>query len=220
MGKIFFQQHGRLWRWSGYALAALAIAGAFAFSARAALGWWVDFSEEPFQADALIVLAGGYTRPFYGAELFKKGLAPELWLSRPKPLPSEDLVRAAGIPHPREEDINREIVLKAGVPASKIRFYGRDVLSTADEARSFAAEFDPRGKRVLIVTSRYHARRARLIFRRYLRGAEARVTATNNEPPLDRWWTDRFTAQMVVLEAVKTLYYLLGGRFLGPTRVA
>ncbi|MBI4349500.1 MAG: YdcF family protein [Elusimicrobia bacterium] len=220
MGTIFFRQRSRPWRWAGYALAFVSIAGALAYAGLRALGWWVDFSDEPFKADALVVLAGGYSRPFHGADLFKQGLAPEVWLCRPKAPPAEDLIRKAGLPFPREEDVNRDILLKAGVPAAKVRFYGREVMSTADEALSFASEFDARGKKVLIVTSRFHARRAKMIFRRHLEGAEVRVTATGYEPMPARWWRDKFMAQFVVLEALKTLYYLLGGRFLGATRVA
>lgn len=215
MGKIFLHQRSPLWRRTAYALAALAAAGALSLGALGGLGWWVDFSDEPFAADAIVVLAGGYARPFAAAELFKKGHAPVLWLSRPKPEPVDDLVRAAGVRMPREEEYNREILVRSGVPADKIRFYGNEVMSTADEARSFAAAYPFEGKRILVVTSRFHARRSRLVFRTRLAGAEVRVVAS--EPLPRRWWKDKFLAQSVVMEAVKTVYYLLGGRFFGPT---
>jgi uncharacterized SAM-binding protein YcdF (DUF218 family) len=78
---------------------------------------------------------------------------------------------------------------------------------------SFVREFDYRGKKILIVTSRYHARRARLIFRRLLPGADIRVVG-----PQDRdyrhWWRDRELADQGVLEVAKLVYFLVGGRFL------
>ena len=215
MGTIFFRQRSPLRRWSAYTLAALALAGASLLAGFSGLRWWLDFSEEPGTADAIVVLAGGYARPFAAAELYKRGVGPELWLCRPKPEPIDDRVRSIGVHLPREEDTNRELLLKAGVPADKIHFYGREVMSTADEARSFAREFPTAGKRILVVTSRFHARRSRLVFRRTLKDADVRVTASEELPA--RWWKDKFLAQSVVMEVVKTVYYLLGGRFFGPT---
>ncbi|MBI5200020.1 MAG: YdcF family protein, partial [Elusimicrobia bacterium] len=182
--------------------------------ARSGLGWWVDFSDQTVPSDDIVVLACGYNRPDKGAELYTNGLAPEVWLCRPKADPAEDRVRSAGVKVPREEENNREILLKLGVPAAKIHFYGSEVMSTADEARSFAREYPVEGKKVLVVTSRFHARRSKLVFRRTLTGASVRVVASEELPP--KWWKDKFLAQSVVLEAVKTFYYLLGGRFFGP----
>ena len=99
------------------------------------------------------------------------------------------------------------------MPASRVRFYGGVVVSTADEARSFARAYPSAGKSVLLVTSCYHARRARMIFRQALRGARVRVAATTYERKPPHWWSDKFMAEQVVLEATKTAYYFFGGRF-------
>ena len=159
------------------------------------------------------MLCGGYGRPIYAAELYARRVAPEIWLCRPAPHPPEDLARALGVRLPREEEVSREILLRKGVPGGAVRLYGRGVLSTVHEARSLAAEYPFRGKRILIVTSRFHARRSRMIFRDALPGAEVRVVATPYDAPAAPWWRDKFTAQSVVLEVAKTAYYLLGGAF-------
>lgn len=114
----------------------------------------------------------------------------------------------------------REILLRKGVPAARIRLFGNGIASTADEALTFSREYPAAGKRVLVVTSRYHARRARMIFRRFLPQAEVRVAATPYEPRRARWWKDKFLAEEVFLEAAKTVYYLFGGMFVGPAKRA
>lgn len=216
MGRIFFPDRSLAWRWAAYLLLIAAIVAAGAMAGLGALGWWVDFSDEPSPADVIVVLAGSYSRPPYAADLFKRGLAPEVWLSRPAPYSADDKVRDLGIPLPLEEDVNRKILLKMGVPAGSIKLYGRGVLSTADEALSFAREYAAKGKRVMVVTSHYHARRAKRIFSARLPGAEVRVVATPYDDPIGQWVRNKFLAQSVVLEGLKTAFYFGGGRFVGP----
>ncbi len=179
-----------------------------------AIGWFLDCSDEPEPADLMVVLAGGFARPFYAADLFHEGIAPEIWLTRPYRGPGIKLALEAGVRIPTEESINREILLKRGVPSSRIHLYGREVMSTANEAASLGRAVDLRGKRVLVVTSRTHARRARWVFRTSLPGVEIRVTATPYEGFTRKWWTQQFLARAAVLETSKTLYYLFGGRFM------
>jgi len=64
------------------------------------------------------------------------------------------------------------------------------------------------------VTSRWHARRARLIFRSELKDSEVRVVATPYEEFTREWWARRQMADVAVLETAKLLFYLAGGRFL------
>jgi uncharacterized SAM-binding protein YcdF (DUF218 family) len=191
------------------------LALALAASARLALfavGWWIDFADTPVKSDVIVVLAGDYSRPAYAAELFVQGYAPEVWLSRPRRPSALVQLDKLDIRLPREEDVNREILLKRGVPKERIRFYGRDVNSTADEAAALREEFPPHGKRILVVTSRFHARRTLLIMRRIIPEAEVRVAATPYEDFDRRWWKNKELAQNGPSELLKTVYFLLGGR--------
>ena len=191
------------------------LALALAASARLALfavGWWIDFGEQPVKSDVLLVLTGNYARTAYAADLFAQGYAPEVWVGRPRRYSSLVQLDEMGIRLPREEDIDREILLKRGVPRSRIHLYGRDVGGTAEEASALRAEFPPRGKKILAVTSRYHARRALLILRRLLPEAEVRVVATPYENFDRRWWENKEQLLNGISEALKTLYFLSGGR--------
>lgn len=216
MSSIFFRSKIRRQR---IKLAALlsALGLAAALGLLAAVGQWLDYSQEPAPADLIVALGGGYARPFYAADLYRQGLSKEIWVCRPRPEAAVKLVRDLGIPMLTEEEIDRQILLRRGVPEAAIHLYGRDVRSTVDEALTLKRSVDLRGKKVLLVTSRQHARRAGIIFRRVLKEA-ARVTvaATPYEPFARPWWKDQDMARWAVLEVAKTVYFLGGGRFLSP----
>jgi uncharacterized SAM-binding protein YcdF (DUF218 family) len=191
--------------------ASLAVVG----SARLALrgvGWWIDFGDQPVKSDIIVVLAGSYARPPFAAELYAQGYAPDVWISRPRRVAAYVKLDGLGIRLPREEFINREILIKRGVPGNRIRLYGFDANSTADEADALRREFPSAGKKILVVTSRFHARRARMIFRRLLPEAEIRVVSVPGEASSQKWWQNKELAEHAALEPVKALFFLAGGR--------
>lgn len=197
---------------------ALALGGALLAAALAVWfpGWFIDFSEPPRKADLIVVLAGGYARPFYAADLYKEGWAPEVWVSRPYRPPGELKAVALGVDFPAEHEINRDILIRSGVPGERIHLYGDSVMSTANEAMALGKAVELAGKTVLIVTSRHHSRRAKWIFRTTLPRTAFLACATPYEEFTRKWWTKQDLARAAVLESVKTLYYLVGGRFLAP----
>jgi uncharacterized SAM-binding protein YcdF (DUF218 family) len=163
----------------------------------------------------MVVLAGGVSRPFYAADLYRRGLAPEVWLSRPYRSESERMALELGAMAP-EEEINRKILIMRGVPPKCIHLYGDGVMSTLNEALALRAAAQADGKRILLITSRFHARRAALIFRRAMPRATILACSTPYEAFSRRWWRSQHLAREAVLETSKTLFYLLGGRFLSP----
>lgn len=200
----------------------LALAGALTVLAVPAwvwgVGWWLDFSDEPQPSDFLVVLAGDYGRPHGAAELFKTGVAPTLWFAKTwRPWGQEEALRI-GVPFPAEEELDRAILLKRGVPEAALRQYGEFVTSTVAEARAFKAAAKPEGKKVLVYTSRPHARRAKLVFRRELPDSEVRVVGMPDPYFTRRWWTSQPMAYAAVLETCKLAYWLAGGRFFTAKR--
>lgn len=174
----------------------------------------MDCAPPPAKADMIVVLGGSPTRPLHAADLYREGYAPEVWVPRPyRGSAAEQLKKLGAQPEP-EEELYRRILLKKGVPAAAIRVYGDGVMSTSDEALSLRREARLDGKRLLLVTSPWHARRARWIFRRELPEAEVSVAATPYEEFTRRWWTRQALANAAILETAKLAYYLLGGRFL------
>jgi uncharacterized SAM-binding protein YcdF (DUF218 family) len=92
--------------------------------------------------------------------------------------------------------------------------------STMDEADRIAAyvKADAKVKRVVIVTSSFHSRRAFRIFRDRFEKAGVRITInvspsryTDFNPVI--WWRRKSYASIVVTEWLKIFYYVLIGQF-------
>ena len=174
---------------------------------------WLSVADRAQKSDAILVLGGGYARPFQAADLYRQGLARKIYVSVPARGDEYRLLDEAGIAFPREEEIVRQVLLKKGVPASAIEYLGKDLISTAAEAQAARALFARGAPRLLVVTSPYHLRRARMTFKDALPGADIRVIATSYDPLPQAWWKDQSAARNVLLELSKITFYKLGGRY-------
>jgi uncharacterized SAM-binding protein YcdF (DUF218 family) len=102
----------------------------------------------PVTADVIIVVGGGsHERPLRAAELFRQHAAPRI------------IITGAG-----DDEINRRLLIRAGVPASVIQVENKSV--TTWENAEFTGQLLRGGKyrRAILVTSWYHARRAEQTF--------------------------------------------------------
>lgn len=190
------------------ALAALAAA----FTGALLVTGWLNDSDAPERADAIVVLADDPSRAFQAADLYLQGYAKQVYLTEPRPRRYAALLAEHGIALPRSEDLFRRVLLERGVPEAAIHTLGRNLVSTRAEAETVRAELAGSPK-LLVVTSPYHIRRARMIFTDALPGRELRFVGSRYEPYPVRWWTDQTTAGDVMNELAKTLFYLAGGRF-------
>ena len=165
---------------------------------------WRYEADKPRRSDAIIVLAGAPERPRYAADLYRRGYAPIVYVSRP----SERAL-------PPEEEVNRDILLKSGVPESAIHTFSVAAENTLAEAHVSAAMLPAGVKTVLVVTSPKHARRARMIFTDVLagRGIGVTVVVTPDEPNPGPWWSDKASARQSVRELIKAVLYTLGIRY-------
>jgi uncharacterized SAM-binding protein YcdF (DUF218 family) len=187
-------------------IAVLAMAFAFAAS-------WLLQSDVPGAADAIVVLAGDARRARYAGDLFLQGFSPKVLVSRPDRTGRERMLDALAVPFPRAEDIDSQVMQKLGVPAASIVYFGEASLSTFDEARALRRRFEGIRPRLLVVTSPYHVRRARMILADALPQAELLVVTTPYEAFPQRWWTSQDAARDLLLESAKLGFYILGGRF-------
>ena len=176
-------------------------------------GEWLSAADRPQKADAILVLGGDFSRPFQAADLYRQGLARKIYVSVPVRKDDYRLLDEAGIAFPRDEEVVRQVLLKKGVPASAIEYLGKDSISTAAEAQAARALFARSTPRLLVVTSPYHLRRARMSFADALPAADIRVIATSYDPLPQAWWKDQSAARNVLLELAKITFYKLGGRF-------
>jgi uncharacterized SAM-binding protein YcdF (DUF218 family) len=176
-------------------------------------GEWLFLKESPAKSDAIVLLSGGMARPLYGADLYHNDYAPLIYVSRPKVDEQVIHVERLGIHIPRNEERYREILLLKRVPEDAISFFSHGHVSTVEEAESLKKVLGDKPVKLLLVTSPYHTRRAKAIFKDVLPDADIRVVATPYESFDPHWWTDKNSAIAVILETAQTLYYHLGGAF-------
>lgn len=172
--------------------------------------------DEVRKSDAIVVLGGNYYRPAYAAELYKKGYAPKIYCSKPVVLGEEKFIRNLGIRRLYQWELLREILLKKGVPQKNFEFFGEGNVSTIEEAEKLREKLGPslkEGKRLIVVTSPLHTLRAGIIFRDVMPEAEIIMTSTPYDKPPQKWWKNFRSAQFVVMEAAKIIFYKAGGAF-------
>jgi uncharacterized SAM-binding protein YcdF (DUF218 family) len=169
---------------------------------------WI-VSDPVSRANAVVVLGGGLeTRPFAAAELWRRGLADKILVSHG--LEERAVSIGASLPH---SELNREVLLKLGVPAGVIETFGTTSRNTRDEAvalrewakRNVASAF-------IIPSEIFSARRVRWIFRHEFSDTGVRIEVPSFESPeytrWDWWKTERglITFQN---EFLKYIYYRL-----------
>ena len=163
-----------------------------------ALGSYLVSAGPPQKADLAFVLAGDFNGPriFQAAALARQGYVPKVVVSGP-----------AGDYGYYECDLAIPFAEKAGYPASYFLHFENHALSTAEEAQAAAGELRRLGaKRVLLVTSDYHTRRAGKIFR----AAAPEITFYVVAAPdfyftADGWWRNREGRKTFATEWMKTV---------------
>jgi uncharacterized SAM-binding protein YcdF (DUF218 family) len=152
--------------------------------------------EDPLgKADALVVLSDDNfyaDRATRAAELLREGKAPLIVASGRRLRPN------ASIAELMEHDL-----IERGVPKDKIVRLPQDADSTKEEAETvlkFAKE--RRWRSVIVVTSNYHTRRARYIFRRVFPQGIAISIASARDGDFDpqHWWEKRKSTKRLTRE--------------------
>ena len=172
-----------------------------------AASWGI--SDELRQADAAVVLGGDINvRPFAAADLYERGFVTTILVANTARQRAERL----GFIPPYTE-LNREVLLKLGVPARAIAIVGEEVTSTYDEAEAVRAwALQSRAKRIIVPTEPFATRRTRWIFDRELSPIGVQVIVHAYPPQdytLDTWWRHRDGWIDFNDEVLKYLYYRL-----------
>src|SRR5206468_10042497 len=114
--------------------------------------------------------------PLEAMDLYNQGYAALIVLSPGRPEAAELLLRSHGIRFPTEVELQRDVLVQSGVPQSAIIATNGYVDNTAQEANLLRAMVKANHwRRVIIVTSKFHTRRAAFAFRRGLAGTGAEV---------------------------------------------
>lgn len=182
-----------------------------AFAAR-----WLSDAGVPAQADVIVVLAGDARRARHAGDLFRQGYAPQVLVSRAARGARERMLDEIGIVLPGGEELDIQVLERVGVPRDRIAIFGTASLSTYEEGKVLGGLYAGKSTRLLVVTSPYHVRRARMILASALPDARLNVVATPYEAFPERWWSSQDAARDVLLEVAKLVFYGLGNRFTSP----
>jgi uncharacterized SAM-binding protein YcdF (DUF218 family) len=149
-------------------------------------------------ADVIIAISGGDTqaRTAEAIRLYKAGWAPKLIFSG----------AALDVNGPSNAEAMRAQAITAGVPADDI-ILDTHATDTAQNATGTLALLNSRDKRVILVTSPYHQRRASIEFQHAF-GSD--IDIVNHPTPNDRnwgpnWWMTASGWMITLTETLKTL---------------
>jgi uncharacterized SAM-binding protein YcdF (DUF218 family) len=147
------------------------------------LGSCLIDSEAPRPADLILVLGGDFWGPrvVKGAELSTLGYSRTVLISGPP---------YRGRP---EGELAVDFLVKQGFSREMFAVFGHTAGSTVGEALALRGELARRGvKRVILVTSSYHSRRAAIVFRLFCPGIRfVSVPAPDPHFYAESWWKSR-----------------------------
>ncbi len=167
------------------------------------------------KADAILVLGGSYTyieRTQKAAELFKKGVAPRIYLTDDGEQAGWSEIEKRNPPY---VELARNSLIANGVPPENIEILEPQVTGTIYEARILLEKVKSANlNSVLIVTSAYHTRRAFSTFQRIFAennqpteiGIVSPPTGEQTPPPFS-WWLSANGWNFVAGEYVKSFVY-------------
>jgi uncharacterized SAM-binding protein YcdF (DUF218 family) len=204
----------KLIRWS--AAISLLLAACLALAWRPILEGMADFlivSDSLEKADAIAILRGHeVNRCPAAAELYLTGWAPRILITREAIPYAQVELRQYGISMLESHEAALEILKQSKVPAEALTFVDGFNESTAEEANRLKSYMLESGyKSLIVVTSNYHTRRTRLLFRRLFAAAGLEVIVRPAPPSWKfdphEWWTRRFHQKVLLEEYEKLAYY-------------
>jgi len=161
-------------------------------------------AQRPEHADLMVVLGGDVgDRSLTAARLYRQGLATRILLTGVEGRPSE--VRE------HYQNWRAQVLMKAGVPQDAILFDSVSA-NSMEEAVNARRLMEQKGWRsVIVVSDPHHMRRLSWAWGRVFTesGLKFRLVATSPDwwKP-GRWWLDEKSAQAVITEHIKLVYYL------------
>jgi len=168
----------------------------------AGLGGFLVKADAPAQAGIVVVLAGDQrgNRILKAGDLVRQGYVPKVLVSGPPYYGAH------------ESDAAIPFAVRHGCPLDWFEAFPIKGLSTREEALEILPELRRRGiRKVIIVTSDYHTRRAGFIYRSLASDLDVRVVAASDTYfRAGGWWRHRQGCKAFFFEWVKLAASLVG----------
>lgn len=178
---LHLRVYRQIFRLAGVTLVGLLLAGIIFYPVT--LTWMARFltlSQQPEPSDLVLILGGNFWGPraLMGAELGARGYAKKVLISGP---PYHDQP---------ESELSIRFLVDKGYRREMFLSFPNTTKSTAEEAIAVCPELNRLGaKKVLLVTSSYHSRRASLVFRLFCPDVRFRsVAAPDPQFEIENWW--------------------------------
>jgi uncharacterized SAM-binding protein YcdF (DUF218 family) len=190
----------------GWLVAIVLIVVIFGFAGFVGIGYYLSPQNEAQKSDAIVVVSGGQTtsRAQKGIELFKQGYAPVVIFSG-----------AALDDGPSNAFAMREQALAAGIPSDRI--YIDEISQNTYENAIHTKEIinSIGAKKIILVTSPYHQRRANQTFRAVLGQSYEvlGVSAFDDRWSKSQWWRRGFPLFITLSELWKLGYVNVTGSY-------
>ena len=155
-------------------------------------GSWLVAQDALERADVVVVLGGQAPfRAMEAARIYHAGFAEKIWLT-PGFVSEEDrMLLQLAVHRPTEAEVSRQVLERLGVPAPAIRILPEPTVNTAAELKVIADEMNRTlSNRVIIVSSKYHGRRIRALWRNLADDRKRAIVRCAPDDPFDpqRWW--------------------------------
>jgi len=183
------------------------------------LGNFLIYEQNPQKADVIVVLNGRDTeRSLSAVDLYKKGYANLIVLAQGSKQPGSDEFWKRVVNNFDGKIFFQRAIEAMGVPEKSFKLIGNGVASTYDEAVATKEFLKKNGyKSILLVTSKWHSKRAYLTFKSVLNKKGNGITITiipssydNFDPEL--WWKKEEDTESVFREYVRLIYYIFSCR--------
>jgi len=184
----------------------------------AGLGGFLVVEQRPTKSDVIVILNGRDTeRAVAAVDLYNRGMSTQIAVPRGVKQAGTDEFRRRARGVMGGKSFLQRAVEAMGVPAEAFEVIGGGAGSTYEEAKAtyeYAKEREYRS--VVIVTSKWHSRRAYKTFASVL-GEDPHMRVTICPAEYDtydakNWWKHEDQVELVVREYSRLLYYLVVGR--------
>ena len=180
------------------------------------MGSFLIVKDKPVKADALIILMGNIPdRTLEAFDLYKQGYARKIIIVMANRY-GIDYFRKKGIPLDGQTTITKKALEGLGVSSDDIIILPGDAKSTQEEAEALKkyVALHKQVDTVLLVSSSYHTRRAKLIFNNEMKRSGEKVTIVSCPSKYTgfndkQWWKDRESSKIVFFEYLKIFNVLL-----------
>ncbi|MCB9015272.1 MAG: YdcF family protein [Lentimicrobiaceae bacterium] len=178
------------------------------------MGKYLVYGQPAVKSDLIVILLGPVPdRALQAYQLYHEGYATRIVFANEFQYGSDQL-EPYGIRLENTSSILKRTLVSLGVPDTNITILDKVTASTQEEALALTEylKSSEKIKSVLIVTSSYHSRRTSKIFQKAFDKNMLHVSIIScpskyTDFDQSKWWRDRDSAKMVILEYLKLMNY-------------